>query len=700
MVISSGIAEHKRSILRSTSKRVRMIFSVMASPNRIDILRILNSKGPLTYSELKSLAGFKSKKESGKFAYHLRKLLHQSLVSLNRSERRYTITNLGKLVLSLARQIEERSIIESGKMYVRTSHQSIEEFNSHKIIQSLVREGNLPLELAQKITEEAENHIYKYQTTYLTGSLIRDVVNSILLEHGHEEYRNKLARIGLPVFDIEEMLSNIDNMDKGVEGLLLKIGCRIFEENLILNKLPKDIADSYLSGYSHIVDPGLWTLLPDTIFVNIAEIAENGIIHIGGKFLDVTQIMCASNTDSLFVLLSILISLLSQEASKEVVIDGLSILLNKYFDDTSKITTKLLETFAMSSSKHTMHALISFRIKLRDDPDLIIKILSAYREYTKTTPIVRIGLIIDYDKCELNKFSVLLAEIIMFGGQIMFSQHQVSNYGIMRYNDKDHINVQTSEIPSIKLQSLTINLPRLALESNKDETYFRARLALLMKPAIASMKLRKKDISDLIRRGLTPILAHNTQHMQRSSTSLVINLVGLSEAVFDILGYDKTEGKKILYKVIDTAVDVAIKKGKEIQENVNISMIDSDGIDRFTILDSEKYGKNYLVKHRDNNFYSVGVSFTYDEISNLNVNSEIIFEHNKYVKIVNGGLLTRVIIDKNKKLHEITKLIEHTCRTLTTFKLIKPISICGNCGFKDGQNMDKCMSCNSPYIIT
>ena len=100
------------TVLQSTSKRVRMIFSVMASPNRIDILRILNSKGPLTYSELKSLAGFKSKKESGKFAYHLRKLLRQSLVALNKSERRYTITNLGKLVLSLARQIEERSIIE------------------------------------------------------------------------------------------------------------------------------------------------------------------------------------------------------------------------------------------------------------------------------------------------------------------------------------------------------------------------------------------------------------------------------------------------------------------------------------------------------------------------------------------------------------------------------------------------------------
>src|ERR1044072_6509572 len=143
----------KGGVLESVTKRVRMIFSVMASPNRIDILRILNSKGPLTYSELKSLAGFKSKKESGKFAYHLRELLRQSLVALTKGERRHTITNLGKLVLSLARQIEERSIIESVKMYVRTSTHSIEEVNSLKIIQSLVREGNMPLEQAHKITE-------------------------------------------------------------------------------------------------------------------------------------------------------------------------------------------------------------------------------------------------------------------------------------------------------------------------------------------------------------------------------------------------------------------------------------------------------------------------------------------------------------------------------------------------------------------
>src|SRR5215208_2065921 len=223
----------RNGVLESASKRVRMIFSVMASPNRIDILRILNSKGPLTYSELKSLAGFKSKKESGKFAYHLRKLLRQSLVALNKAERRYTITNLGKLVLSLARQIEERSIIESGKMYVRTNKHSIEEFNSHKIIQSLVREANMPLEQAHKITEEVENKIYKLQTSYLTSSLIREMTNSILVEHGYDDYRNKLARLGLPPSDMISLIHETSTNNMEIPDLVVKTSQSIFTEYLL-----------------------------------------------------------------------------------------------------------------------------------------------------------------------------------------------------------------------------------------------------------------------------------------------------------------------------------------------------------------------------------------------------------------------------------------------------------------------------------
>lgn len=697
MELSEEIAEPKRgALLQSTSKRVRMIFSVMASPNRIDILRILNSKGPLTYSELKSLAGFKSKKESGKFAYHLRKLLRQSLVALNKSERRYTITNLGKLVLSLARQIEERSIIESGKMYVRTSHESIEEFNSHKIIQSLVREGSLPLELAQKITEEVENRIYKYQTTYLTGSLIREMVNSVLLEHGHEEYRNKLARLGLPVYDVQEMLTDVDNVDNGAEGLLFKTGQRVFAEHLLTNTLPKDVADSHLSGDLHITNPGIWSLVPDTIFVNVKELIEDGI-DLGGKYLDVSRISSIKDIDDLTCSLSMIISLLTKEVSQEVVIDGLPQLLSKYAKDTSELEHKLTDTLAsisITSKYDKTTTQVSFNLQLGPDTKIVETILSAYKNYVTITPIPKIGLIIDHEKGKLSDVSKILAEIISLGGKVIFSKGSVSSIGISNQTTK------TSGSLGIKLQSVSINLPRLAFESNKDETYFRARLALLMKPAISSMALRKKDISDLTRRGLNPILAKNTQYMQRNSISLVLNLVGLREAIFNILGYeDNKDGREVLHKVIETAVDVATKKGKELGEDVRICMTENESSSRFASLDGEKYGKNSLINTFEGDSYSEGVNLKGSEIGGLSTKNEQISECNKIAKMLNGGLLVRLQVDKESKIDDIKNVIEKTALLTPSFKPVKEVTICGECGYKNEKLGDKCPKCKSPYII-
>ena len=682
-------------ILQSTSKRVRMIFSVMASPNRIDILRILNSKGPLTYSELKSLAGFKSKKESGKFAYHLRKLLRQSLVALNKSERRYTITNLGKLVLSLARQIEERSIIESGKMYVRTSGESIEEFNSHKIIQSLVREGSLPLELAQKITEEVENRIYKYQTTYLTGAVIRDMVNSVLLEHGHEEYRNKLARLGMPVYDVQEMVSNLDDVDNGAEGILFNAGQRIFAEHLLTNVLPKDVADSHLSGDLHISNPGVWSMIPDTIFVNVKELIDDGI-DLGGKYLDVSRITPSKQLDEITSSLSIIISLLSKEASQEIVLDGLVTLFNKHSKSLSELEQKLTNAFATASTTkyNKISTNISIRLQLGTDTKIINSIINAYKNYLTITPIPKIGLIIDNEKGKITDVSQSISEILLLGGKVMIAKGQISSNGVTSGSTKS-----TTPL-AITLQSVSINLPRLAFESNKDETYFRARLALLMKPALDSMALRKKEISDLTRRGLNPILAKNTQYMQRSSVSLVINLVGLKESVFNILGFkDNKDGRAILHKVIETAVDVGAKKGKELGDNVTICMIETEGSSRFATLDGEKYGKNSSLNSMESDFYSQGTVINSSEIHDYTNKTEVISESNKLSKLLNGGLLITLDIDKDLKVDEIKKSIEKTTELVPSFKLVRQTSICGECGFKDQPFEDKCPKCKSPYIV-
>jgi DNA-binding transcriptional ArsR family regulator len=695
-------------ILESASKRVRMIFSVMASPNRIDILRILNSKGPLTYSELKSLAGFKSKKESGKFAYHLRKLLRQSLVALNKAERRYTITNLGKLVLSLARQIEERSIIESGKMYVRTTRHSIEEFNSHKIIQSLVREANMPLEQAHKITEEVENKVYKFQSAYLTSSLIRETVNSVLIEHGHEEYRNKLARLGLPTSDIFEMLNNIDKVGNGIDSVMTKAAQSILAEHLIINTLPKDIADMHLAGEINISNSGIWGLVPDTVFVNITHLAESGI-DLRGKFLNVSKLSSINNVDELATALPILVSLLSRESSTEIVLDGIIPLLNRIADSREVVTSftrALIESsVAPTYSSNSMFGLPSTTITLdivdQSNSKLINAILDSYNNYLNFTSVPRIGIALKFgSKDNLRDYSAKVAAIIRTGGLVSVVKNgSRSLNGIHKL-----ISNKVSSGIIATLQSLSINLPRLAYQSNRDETYFRARLALMLKPALTAMSIRKKILTDLIRKDMLPMLSSSTQFTQLGTSNIVINLTGAKESVHNILGHDINNGGiEILQKVLKTAVDVATDQGRQMgEDHVGIAMIYDDSARRFASLDSDKYGKISLMSSEQGNLaYSQGLTingkeliFPEDSKSHL-----IVDKCNSIDKLLNGGLTVNLDVNDFSSDIEMKNAIE-SASDLQFFRPTIKHMICSNCGKRLGKDVTgRCEFCTSPYLL-
>lgn len=670
----------KGGVLESASRRVRMIFSVMASPNRIDILRILNTKGPLTYSELKALAGFKSKKESGKFAYHLRKLLRQLLVALNKAERRYTITNLGKLVLSLARQIEERSIIESGKMYVRTTRHTIEEFNSHKIIQSLVREANLPLEQAQKITEEVENKIYKFQTAYLTSSLIRETVNSVLIEHGHEEYRNKLARVGLPASDIVEMLSG---EGATVDSVMAKTAGSVFSEYLVFNTLPKDIADMHLAGEINISNAGVWGLLPDTIFFDLSEL-EDGL-DLKGRFLGVARIPAVKSSDDAMAALPALVSLLSREASTEVVIEGIVPAMLKNIKDPEDIASRFARTLAASSAAPSHSAGLPITtIAVPDGVDArqLNALLDGYKKYVDATPVPRIGLAI---AGKLKDSLDHAAAAVRSGGIISIGSGVRASSGIKKSGGK-------SGAAAISLHSLSINLPRLAYESNKDETYFRAKLALMIKPSLQAMSMRKKTIVDYVKKGLLPSLASATGSMQRGTSAIVINLTGAKESVHNILGEPSGE---VLQKVLKTAVEVAATQSKQLgEEGAGISMVADDSGVRFASIDSEKYGKVSPFQSQKSVSYTQGMTLNGREILSDRVPIQ---ECMAIDRLLNGGFAASLDVTDMSAAE-----VKHAIEAAIELPFLRPrirLAVCKTCGRRSRAAADKCEHCKSPHML-
>ena len=115
----------------------------------------------------------------------------------------------GVIEIDFAKNLENHTSREN-KLLVRTSHFSMEEFDRNKIVHALNREAGVPLDLAQKIAEETEERLQKLGTLYLTASLIREFVNSILVEKGLHEYRHSLSRLGIPVDDVTQLIKKAE----------------------------------------------------------------------------------------------------------------------------------------------------------------------------------------------------------------------------------------------------------------------------------------------------------------------------------------------------------------------------------------------------------------------------------------------------------------------------------------------------------
>ena len=632
--------DHKRSkpqadqISRVTPARVQAIFSVMSNTNRVDVLRILNSRGSLPYSELKALAGFRSKKESGKFAYHLRKLTKQSLVATSKNDKRYTITNLGKIVLDLAGQLERKAILESGRMYVRTSKPAIEEFNSDKIAQSLVREGRLPRDQAQKITEEVENRIYKYQTRYLTGSLIREMVNTVLVEEGHENYRNRMARLGIPVFDIQERLMDENVVKNGVANLLFSAGSNIFAEYMLNNAFPKNIADMHMSGAIHIANLATVSLMPDTIFADAKELLD------GEAWYSKPHVWTPKRRGgSACAAVSGLLRHIMWEATDEVVIFGLAEALHEYHATATDVAD-ILYDIQDSSRGSTLSVSVS------PDSEATDVMIEGYIRYMDGLERPDAALILQRGD-NMEEYADRMARISKQGGKVGIGD--ASQGGICK---PDRLRT------SFSLHSTAINLPRLAYSSNQDEKYFRAKMVMLLGSVMESAVARRRSILDITQRGLNPFLARHIMYEGSEPVEITVNMVGLWEAISDIIGVKSGGMYSTAMKVLGTATEMTQKMSEKSSVPISMGMVPSSGVGRMVNLDAAKEGRNNIPVSVKNGRYSQGITVDVQQASTIH-KSDLLARHIQSAsEMLNGGYYIRLEYNKSVSTSKVVEAIK------------------------------------------
>ncbi|HVP24305.1 MAG TPA: anaerobic ribonucleoside-triphosphate reductase [Conexivisphaerales archaeon] len=663
-------------------RRVKTIFSVIASPSRLEILKILNAKGPMTYSELKTLAGFKSKKESGKFAYHLRKLLRQNLIAQNRAERKYMLTTLGRLVLNAAKQIEEQALLESGRLFVRSSRHRMEEFTTDKIVHSLVTEAGMPVELAQRVSSEAESRIYKFQTAYLTAPLIRELVNSILIEEGLEEYRHRLSRLGMPVYDVTENLEKLGEGPYGLEAVHSQTAGSVLSEYLMLIQLPRDVVDSHLSGDIHIANVNYWGLRPDALFINVSD-QSLSLARLGAKFPH-TPREGYGNTDheDLTKLLS-LSYLLTREAGREVFYTGFADMASK-LDLGARGHSSFFYLMAYAFPEGAERPKVEFEVDAsKVGGALLSSLLKGYLDYTKVTPSPSIGLaIVNSEKLEKPAYK-LLAEISRNNGVLSFSKGGASRRTFQGLRVDDF-----KKGGPVVLDSISINLPRIALDAHNDDVYFRARVTMQLENAVNALRVRRRLIQNNIKNGLLPALDVLSNLLYSESPLLRVNLTGLEDSL-KLVSPDSSakELAELQEKTISSASQYLESAGKEGEEKFSLVLTTDDSSSRFPQLDVERFGRAKM-KNLSASIYGQAFSIEPKELESEAIGDKLVDLDEKVV----GGVLARLPLPVGDPI-EAAKILEKANSRLPFFSVRPLVALCKKCGNKEVAGTERCSIC-------
>src|SRR4030066_273950 len=83
-------------------------------------------------------------------------------------------------------------------LFVRTSDESMHDWNRQRIVDALIRETYVDLDTAKEIAREVEELIATSKIKMITAPLIRELVDTKLVERGLEQARRMHTRPGMP----------------------------------------------------------------------------------------------------------------------------------------------------------------------------------------------------------------------------------------------------------------------------------------------------------------------------------------------------------------------------------------------------------------------------------------------------------------------------------------------------------------------
>ncbi len=145
-------------------------------------------------------------------------------------------------------------------LFVHTSDEAIDGWNRQKIVDALIRETFVDRDTAEAVSLEVQDMIMASGISMVTAPLIRELVDAKLVERGMEEARKMHTRLGVPLYDVEQMIMHPNkenaNVPHGPEATNLTLAESIKKEYALFNVFSPEVGEAHMQGAIHLHDLG------------------------------------------------------------------------------------------------------------------------------------------------------------------------------------------------------------------------------------------------------------------------------------------------------------------------------------------------------------------------------------------------------------------------------------------------------------
>jgi len=704
------------------------VLDAASAPVRLHVLKLLVSKGPLPYTEIMYEVKLDPVRDAGKFVYHLKTLRKAGLVSIEKGTKKYSITELGKILVEFSRDLEEFIAVKKGRMFVRTSRMTIDEFDRSRIARSLVAEAGMPQTLADEVAAEAEDRLLKFGITYLSAPLVRELVNTILIERKLEEYRHKLTRLGLPVNDVTLLLREAGEKHLDASSVQKSAGEKVTEEYVLLNSLPRATVDAHLSGQIHLEDASSWILKPSILFHDAPLFFHKG-----------TPATSAPSTleDTLESILRILRTGQRQIASEQV-LDHFNVSLAPFIrglprQRVQEAIKRFISDLNWDGFSNTIPARVTLILDheipnhlanrvatgpggkregtsadfSREAYELFATVIESTLEISQTQPILNPSIIVRTLDGKIQTSDELLDlafessarySLPNFAIQSSDSLHSISSEGLTLAETKEGVEGAGGVIGSVQL-----NIPRAAYDAAGKDDRFLQSVQSATNEAVKALQLKHQALRERISEGVLPLLdwqPNGGSYFLMNRTQGEIGLLGLAEAVKYHTKAEILEKNSLTFakKVIEAArKGVAESEPSDLKIRVGLHS-SPQASSRLALIDAEKFGFSTVVYEGSKKYPY------YNDAPAIPVTSKVPFSirgsiEGELQRVLDGGALLSIAVDSTTDqaafLNASQKLSQAKVRNFTFSSFY---SRCRRCYLTSKGVQARCAGCGSEHL--